>query len=82
MNNLIHRSTHIFVINSLYNIFNYRNQYVVQKRSMSKEYCPGFFDLASGGVVNSCDTDIKIVSPTYKRLVSYHRITGRAGNCC
>jgi 8-oxo-dGTP pyrophosphatase MutT (NUDIX family) len=30
----------------------------VQKRSMQKDYCPGYIDLAAGGVVGMEDTDV------------------------
>lgn len=41
---LIHRATYAFIRNS-------QNYYYVQKRSMLKDYCPGFYDPAPGGVV-------------------------------
>ena len=41
---LIHRATYAFVKNS-------NNYFYVQKRSTLKDYCPGFYDPASGGVV-------------------------------
>ncbi len=44
MNNLWHRSTVIFVINQ-------KKEFIVQKRSSIKDYCPGYIDLASGGCV-------------------------------
>eukprot|EP00164_Ancoracysta_twista_P010232 GFYU01015381.1.p1 GENE.GFYU01015381.1~~GFYU01015381.1.p1 ORF type:complete len:174 (+),score=62.31 GFYU01015381.1:107-628(+) len=43
-NNLIHRATYIFVLNS-------KKQFYVQKRTMLKDYCPGYFDPVSGGCV-------------------------------
>ena len=43
-NNLYHRCTYIFLYNSL-------KQYYVQKRTTIKDYCPGWYDLATGGVV-------------------------------
>lgn len=42
--NLIHRATNIFVINS-------ENKILVQTRSLSKEYCPGYLDAVVGGIV-------------------------------
>lgn len=42
--NLIHRATNIFVINK-------EGKILVQTRSMTKEYCPGYLDLVIGGVV-------------------------------
>ena len=44
--NLWHRSTSIFVINQFQEI-------CVNKRSMSKDYYPGWLDLSFGGVVTS-----------------------------
>jgi isopentenyldiphosphate isomerase len=43
---LIHRATYAFVRSS-------SNYFHVQKRSTSKDYCPGFFDPAPGGVVGA-----------------------------
>ena len=50
-NNLIHRASYIIVFNSSGEIF-------IQRRSMSKDIYPGFWDLAAGGVVladESCE---------------------------
>jgi isopentenyldiphosphate isomerase len=41
---LIHRATYILV-------FNHTGEIFVQKRTMSKDIYPGFFDVATGGVV-------------------------------
>ena len=41
---LIHRATYAFIRNS-------SNYYYVQKRSMLKDYCPGYYDPTPGGVV-------------------------------
>ena len=41
---LIHRATYAFVKDS-------DNYFYVQKRSLLKDYCPGFFDPTPGGVV-------------------------------
>jgi 8-oxo-dGTP pyrophosphatase MutT (NUDIX family) len=41
---LRHRATYAFIRNS-------SNYFYVQKRSMLKDYCPGFFDPCPGGVV-------------------------------
>ena len=41
---LIHRATYAFIKNS-------NGYFYVQKRTTLKDYCPGFFDPASGGVV-------------------------------
>ena len=43
---LIHRATYIFAKNS-------REEFYVQKRTMIKDYCPGYFDPVSGGVVQA-----------------------------
>ena len=48
--NLWHRSTSIFVINQT-------KKFIVQKRSLQKDYCPGFIDLAAGGVIGADDMD-------------------------
>ena len=49
--NLWHRASFIFVINT-------SNELLVQKRTMIKDYCPGFYDLASaGGVVDAGEDD-------------------------
>ena len=45
-NNLIHRCTTILILNE-------KNEILVQTRSLSKEYCPGYLSAVSGGVV--CD---------------------------
>jgi hypothetical protein len=39
----------------------FSGQFVVQIRSMKKEYCPGYYDLATGGVVSSSDNNVKEV---------------------
>ena len=43
-NNLIHRCTDIVVMNP-------KNEILVQTRSLTKEYCPGYLDAVVGGVV-------------------------------
>ena len=48
--NLWHRASYIFVYNS-------NAQYYVQKRSTKKDYCPSYFDLATGGVVGGDESD-------------------------
>ncbi|CDW82227.1 nudix hydrolase [Stylonychia lemnae] len=50
--NLWHRASYIFVYNS-------KGQFYVQKRSIRKDYCPGYFDLANGGVMGADETDIE-----------------------
>lgn len=42
--NLLHRSTYILVFNS-------RGQIYVQKRTMTKDVFPGYYDVATGGVI-------------------------------
>ena len=44
--NLIHRASYILVFNDFAEVF-------IQKRSMSKDIYPGFWDLAAGGVVHA-----------------------------
>jgi len=44
--NLRHRSTFIFVKNS-------KGMLYVQKRTKTKDYCPGYFDVCTGGVLKS-----------------------------
>lgn len=41
---MIHRSTYIFILTS-------DNKFHVQKRTMTKKWCPGYWDIVSGGVV-------------------------------
>ncbi|CDW86919.1 nudix hydrolase [Stylonychia lemnae] len=48
--NLWHRSTQIFVINN-------QREFIVQKRSTNKFYCPGYIDLVFGGVVGMSETE-------------------------
>lgn len=42
---LIHRATYIFVFQTK------TKKLFVQKRSLEKRYCPGYFDACFGGVV-------------------------------
>ena len=44
--NLWHRSTSIFVINEF-------QQFLLNKRSMNKDYCPGWLDTAFGGIISA-----------------------------
>ncbi len=46
---LIHRATYILVFNS-------RGELFVQKRTMTKDVYPGYYDIAAGGVVLAGDT--------------------------
>lgn len=48
--NLWHRASYIFV-------YDLEKRLLVQKRSMRKDYCPGYYDLANGGVVGGDETD-------------------------
>ena len=48
--NLWHRSTTIFVIDE-------KHRFCVSKRSKEKDYCPGWLDLAFGGLVNAEEMD-------------------------
>jgi len=34
-------------------VINSKKEFIVQKRSMLKDYCPGYLDLAAGGVVGA-----------------------------
>lgn len=43
--NLIHRSNSIFIFNPR------TNKYAIQIRSLKKEYCPGYYDLVTGGII-------------------------------
>jgi 8-oxo-dGTP pyrophosphatase MutT (NUDIX family) len=51
--NLWHRASYIFV----YEKRDGQTYILVQKRSMKKDYCPGFYDLANGGVMSADETD-------------------------
>jgi isopentenyldiphosphate isomerase len=51
--NLWHRASYIFV----YEKSEGHTYILVQKRSMKKDYCPGYFDLANGGVVGADESD-------------------------
>jgi isopentenyl-diphosphate delta-isomerase type 1 len=53
-NNLTHRATSIFVLNK-------EKEFLIQKRSEKKEFCPGYYDLNFGGVVGAGEDDIKQV---------------------
>ncbi|EWM21993.1 nudix hydrolase [Nannochloropsis gaditana] len=46
---LLHRSTYIFARNS-------QGEYYVQKRTMLKDYCPGYYEVVAGGVVGAGET--------------------------
>jgi 8-oxo-dGTP pyrophosphatase MutT (NUDIX family) len=32
-------------------VINPKKEFIIQKRSMQKDYCPGYLDLTAGGVV-------------------------------
>ena len=46
---LIHRTTYVFVFSS-------RGEVLVQKRTRTKDACPGYYDLAAGGVLVAGET--------------------------
>ena len=48
-NKLIHRSSYIFILNS-------ENKFHVHKRTMLKKWCPGYWDIVSGGIVQYGET--------------------------
>ena len=48
--NLWHRTSYIIVTNN-------KNQYLIHRRSDQKDFCPSWFDLAFGGVVNAEEMD-------------------------
>ncbi len=50
LNNLTHRSTSIFIKKA--------DKFLVQKRSVMKEFCPGYLDLCVGGIVAAGEDDI------------------------
>ena len=51
-NGLLHRSSYILVFMSQYN-----NKLLIQKRVLTKDYCPGYFDVTTGGVNNKNETE-------------------------
>ncbi|MBU0481583.1 MAG: NUDIX hydrolase YfcD [Proteobacteria bacterium] len=87
---LIHRATYILV-------FNRRGELYVQKRTMTKDIYPGFYDLAAGGVVldgESYDESARRelleelgVSPPLNRLFDHfysgphNQVWGRVYSC-
>lgn len=50
--NLYHRCTYIFLYNS-------HKQLYVQKRTMIKDYCPGYWDLVTGGIINYGEDELE-----------------------
>lgn len=48
--NLWHRASYIFIRNT-------KQQFLVQKRTMLKDWCPGYYDLVTGGVVGAGEDD-------------------------
>ena len=50
---LWHRASYVFIITDEA----HGNKLLVQKRTMKKDYCPGFFDLSTGGVVGEGEDD-------------------------
>ena len=49
--NLWHRASYIFVLDRL------TDKFVIQKRTLLKDYCPGYFDIVTGGVVGAGEDD-------------------------
>ena len=39
-------------------MINAKREFIVQKRSKNKDYCPSYIDLAAGGVVGIEDTNV------------------------
>ena len=50
---LWHRASYVYIITDEA----HGSKLLVQKRTMKKDYCPGFFDLATGGVVGEGEDD-------------------------
>ena len=50
---LWHRASYVYVITDEA----HGSKLLVQKRTMKKDYCPGFFDLSTGGVVGEGEDD-------------------------
>ena len=50
---LWHRASYVFIVTDEA----HGHKLLVQKRTMKKDYCPGFFDLATGGVVGYGEDD-------------------------
>jgi len=48
--NLWHRASYIFVRDT-------EEHFLVQKRTMQKDYCPGYYDLVTGGCVAAGEDD-------------------------
>ena len=55
-NYMIHRGVHIFVVNS-------HGQILIQKRSMNKDYYPGYFDISVGAQVSSGESYEEAAKP-------------------
>ena len=49
--NLRHRASYVFIYDTT------KNKFLIQKRTTSKDYCPGYYDLATGGVVSAGEDD-------------------------
>jgi len=47
---LWHRASYIFITND-------EGKFCIQKRTDTKDYCPGFYDLVTGGVVDFGEDD-------------------------
>ena len=50
--NLIHRASYVL-------IFNDKDELYVQKRVLTKDYCPGYFDPCTGGVVDADEDNLE-----------------------
>ena len=51
INKLWHRASYVFIYNRD------KKSFIVQKRTITKSYCPGYFDLTTGGVMSIDDED-------------------------
>ena len=49
-NLLWHRASYVYIVTT-------SGKLLVQKRTLKKDYCPGYFDLATGGVVGEGEDD-------------------------
>ena len=49
--NLFHRASFAFIQNQK------DGKFIIQKRTKTKDYCPGFWDLTTGGVVGAGEDD-------------------------
>ncbi len=54
--NLWHRASYVF-IQDIKDTGTNKNKFLIQKRTTTKDYCPGYYDLATGGVVSAGEDD-------------------------